>query len=40
MKTHQFLVIPIGNAKITEKIEFRRRAPVLKYHQDLYNRYF
>ena len=33
MKTYQLCVVPIGNSKITEEIEFCPRAPVLKYHQ-------
>ena len=28
-KTHQLYVVPIGNSKITEKIEFRPEATVL-----------
>ena len=34
MKTNQVFVVIIGNAKITEKIDFHLRAPVLKYHQE------
>ena len=34
MKTYQFFVVAIGNEKIIEEIEFRPRAPVIKYHQE------
>ena len=37
IKTYQLYVVPIGSAKITEKIEFHSEAPVLKYHQELSN---
>ena len=37
MKTYLFFVVPIGNAKITEIIKSRPRAPVLKYYQESYN---
>ena len=39
-KTDQLLIAPIGNANISLKIEFCSEAPVLKYHQQLYNRFF
>ena len=32
-KTYQLYVVPIGNAKITENIQFHPEATVLKYHQ-------
>ena len=37
-ETYQIFVVPIGNAKITEEIEFQPRATVLKYKArgDLY----
>ena len=31
METYQIFVVPMGNAKITEEIYFRTRAPVLIY---------
>ena len=34
MKIYQLFVVPIGNEKITEEIEFHPRAPVQKYHQE------
>ena len=34
MKTYPLFVVPIGNAKITEKIVFHPASPVLKYHQN------
>ena len=37
METYQFFLVPIGNAKITEEIDFHPRAPVLKYHQESSN---
>ena len=37
MKTHKLLVVPIGNAKITDNIVFHPQSPVLKYHQKMYN---
>ena len=40
MKTYQLFVVPVGNAKIAEEIEFHPRAPVLKYHQESYNSCF
>ena len=33
IKTYQLYVVPIGNEKITETIEFHPESPVLKYHQ-------
>ena len=29
--------VPIGNAKITRKVQFHPAAPVIKYHQNTYN---
>ena len=29
--------VPIGNAKITRKVQFHLAAPVMKYHQKTYN---
>ena len=37
MKTYKLFEVPIGNTKITEKIEFHPKAPVLKYHQESSN---
>ena len=31
METYQIFVIPVGNEKITEGIEFHPREPLLKY---------
>ena len=39
-KTYNLFVVPIGNAKITEKIVFHPEAPVLKCHQKLSNNFF
>ena len=36
-KTFQIFVVPIGNAKITRKVQFHLLAPVMKYHQKTYN---
>ena len=36
MKTYPLFVVPIGNPKIIDKIEFHPKAPVLKYHQESY----
>ena len=32
-KIFQIFGVPIGNAKITIKVQFRLAAPVMKYHQ-------
>ena len=29
--------VPIGNAKITRKVQFHLAAPVMRYHQKTYN---
>ena len=31
METYKLFIVPIGNAEITEEIEFHSRPPVLKY---------
>ena len=36
-KTYPLFVVPIGNAKITERIVIHPESPVLKYHQKLPN---
>ena len=36
-KTYQLFAVPIGNAKITDEIQFHPGAPVIKYHQKLSN---
>ena len=40
METYQIFVVLMGNAKITEELEFQSRAPVLKYQarEDLYDK--
>ena len=37
MKIHQLFAVQIGNAKLTDDIQFRPAAPVIKYHQQLSN---
>ena len=37
MKTYQFFLLPVGNEKIPEKIEFHSIALVLKYYQESSN---
>ena len=32
-KTYQIFGVPVGNAKITKKVQFHPAAPVIKYHQ-------
>ena len=39
-KTFQISGVPIGNAKITRKVQFRPAAPVIKYHQKTSNSFF
>ena len=39
-KTFQIFGVPIGNAKITRKVQFRPEAPVIKYRQKTSNSYF
>ena len=36
-KIYQIFEVPIGNAKITKKLQFHPAAPVIKYHQKTYN---
>ena len=36
-KILQILRLPIGNAKITRKLQFHPAAPVMKYHLKTYN---
>ena len=36
-KTFQIFGVPIGNAKITRKVQFHPAAPVIKYHQKTSN---
>ena len=36
-KIFQIFGVPIGNAKITRKVQFRPAATVMKYHQKTYN---
>ena len=36
-KIFQIFRVPIGNAKITRKLQFHPEAPVIKYHQKTYN---
>ena len=36
-KTSQICVLPIGNSKTTEKVQFHPEAPVIKYHQNSSN---
>ena len=36
-KIFQIFGVPIGNAKITRKVQFYPEAPVMKYHQKTYN---
>ena len=31
METYQIFVVPMGNTKTIEELDFRSRAPVLKY---------
>ena len=40
MKTYQIFVVPMGDAKITEELEFYPRATVLRYkaRNDLYDK--
>ena len=35
--TYQVFVVPIGDAKITRKLQFHPAAPVIKYHQKTSN---
>ena len=37
-KTFQIFGVPIGNAKITRKLQFHPAAPLIQYHQKRYNR--
>ena len=37
MEKYKLFVVPIGNEKVKQKIEFYPRAPVLKYYQQSYN---
>ena len=39
-KTFQIFGVPIGNAKITIKVQFHPVAPVIKYHQKTSNSCF
>ena len=39
-KIFQIFGVPIGNAKITRKVQFHLAAPVMKYHQKTYNSCF
>ena len=39
-KTFQIFGAPIGNAKITRKVQFHPAAPVIKYHQKTSNSCF
>ena len=32
-KTYQLFAVPIGNAKITDEIQFHPEEPVITYHQ-------
>ena len=34
-KVFQIFGVPIGNAKITRKVQFHPAAPVIKYHQKI-----
>ena len=36
-ETFQIFGVPIGNSKITRKVQFHPAAPVMKYHQNTYN---
>ena len=36
-KTYYLFVVPIGNAKIEERIDFHPRSPVIKFHQESSN---
>ena len=36
-KVFQIFGVPIGNAKITRKVQLHPTAPVIKYHQKSYN---
>ena len=36
-KTYQIFGVPIGNAKITRKVQFRPAGTVIKYHQKTSN---
>ena len=36
-KIFQIFGVPIGNAKITRKVQFHPAAPLIKYHQKTYN---
>ena len=36
-KIYQIFGVPIGNAKITRKLQFHPAAPVVKYHQNTSN---
>ena len=39
-QTFQIFGVPIGNAKITRKVQFHLAAPVMKYHQKTSNSCF
>ena len=39
-KIFQIFGVPIGNAKITRKVQFHRAVPVMKYYQKTFNGYF
>ena len=39
-KIFQIFEVPIGNAKITIKVQFHPAAPVIKYHQRISNSFF
>ena len=36
-KTFQIFVVPIGNAKMTRKVQFHPAGPLIKYHQKISN---
>ena len=38
-KTFQIFGVPIGNEKITRKVQFHPAAPLIKYHQKTYTCY-
>ena len=39
-KIFQIFGVPIGNTKITRKVQFHISAPVIKYHQNTSNGFF
>ena len=36
-QNYQIFGVPIGNAKMTRKVQFHTEAPLIQYHQNSYN---